>query len=258
MDAKEQGVSNMTPEALDDHALAKTLAEAAGRILCTVRDTRLLSGKALGDAGDMTANTFLIHAIKAARPDDGILSEESADNAKRLGKSRVWIIDPLDGTREYAEGRKDWAVHVGLSINGVASIGAVALPDLDATYVTGNGGVLAPTNRPVKLAVSRTRPASSAKRVADALGATLVPMGSAGFKAMAVVRGEVDAYVHNGGQYQWDNCAPVAVAKAFGLHCCRLNGDPMVYNLADTFMPDLIICRPELATDIIAAANAGG
>ena len=238
---------------LDDAALAAHLAAEAGRLLIDVREGSGLAGKALGEAGDREANRFLCEAIRAARPGDGLLSEEEKDNPARLAKSRVWIIDPVDGTREYSEGRADWAVHVSLAVDGVPVHGAVALPGLA-------GEVLLRSDRPSSLApmasvprflVSRTRPAREAEAVAAALGGELVPMGSAGAKAMAVVRGEAEVYLHSGGQYEWDSCAPVAVAAAHGLHCSRIDGSPLVYNRTDTYMPDLLICRLEWAEQVL-------
>ncbi|ALJ12946.1 3'(2'),5'-bisphosphate nucleotidase CysQ [Sphingopyxis macrogoltabida] len=240
--------------AMDDAALAAHLAETAGRILLTVRDSGLFAGKALGKAGDQVANQFLIDALREQRPDDGVLSEESKDTPDRLTKSRVWIVDPLDGTREYGEGRADWAVHVALAIDGVARVGAVALPGLDVTLTSGAPVALQPANTPPKMLVSRTRPAAEAVFVAEKLGAELVPMGSAGAKAMAVVRGEADIYLHTGGQYEWDNCAPAAVAAAAGLHVSRADGSPLRYNNADTYLPDLLICRKELADEVLRFA----
>lgn len=245
----------MTWASLDDAALAARLAEEAGRIACDLRARGEHAGRALGDAGDAAANRFLCDAIRSARPDDGLLSEEEKDNRERLAKRRVWIIDPVDGTREYGEQRADWAVHVALCVDGVASVGAVALPGLD-------GGVILRSDAPCPLSamadpprflVSRTRPAAEAQAVAAAFGGKLVPMGSAGAKAMAVVRGEAEIYLHSGGQHEWDSCAPVAVARAHGLHCSRIDGSPLVYNRADTYMPDLLICRPEWASRVLEA-----
>lgn len=230
---------------LTDAELAAHLAEVAGRILLEVRASGLLSAKALGKAGDQTANQFLLHAIREHRPDDGVLSEEEKDNFERLAHSRVWIIDPVDGTREYGEERSDWAVHVGLSIDGVARIGAVGLPGLGVVLRTDQAGPLPSAASTPRMVVSRTRPASEAVTVAEAIGAELVPMGSAGAKAMAVVRGEAEIYLHTGGQFEWDSCAPVAVAAAHGLHVSRADGSPLVYNRSDTYMPDLLICRKE-------------
>ena len=239
---------------MNDAALAAHLAEAAGRILLDVRASGMFEGKALGKAGDEAANKFLVNALRQQRPDDGLLSEEEKDNHERLGKSRVWIVDPVDGTREYGEERSDWAVHVGLAIDGAATIGAVALPGLD-------GGIVLRTDQAIevseageipRLVVSRTRPASEAVAVAKAIGGDLVPMGSAGAKAMAVVRGEAEIYLHSGGQYEWDSCAPVAVAKAHGLHCSRIDGTPLRYNQSDTYLPDLLIRREEWAERVLA------
>ena len=238
---------------MNDTQLAVHLAQTAGRILLEVRSSGVFGGKALGKAGDETANQFLCHALRAARPDDGLLSEEEKDNHARLEKSRVWIVDPVDGTREYGEERSDWAVHVGLAIDGVPAVGAVALPGLDDRIVLSSDNARPLMQAPVKprFLVSRTRPAKEAVAVAEAMGGELVAMGSAGAKAMAVVRGEAEVYLHSGGQYEWDNCAPVAVAQAHGLHCSRIDGSPMRYNNADTYLPDLLICRPELAEEIL-------
>jgi 3'(2'), 5'-bisphosphate nucleotidase len=243
--------------AMDDAALAAHLAETAGRILFLVRDSGLFTGKALGKAGDQVANQFLIHALREQRPDDGLLSEESQDTPDRLGKRRVWIIDPLDGTREYGEGRSDWAVHVALAIDGAPVIGAVALPGLDGGILlaTDRAGPLPEAAARPRLAVSRTRPAAEALAVAEKLDAELVPMGSAGAKAMAVVRGEVDIYLHSGGQYEWDSAAPAAVALAHGLHASRIDGAPLIYNQRDVAMPDLLICRKEMADSLLAACR---
>jgi 3'(2'), 5'-bisphosphate nucleotidase len=238
---------------MTDAELAAQIAAAAGRILIEVRESGLFEGKALGSAGDEISNRFLLHALRAQRPDDGVLSEESRDTLLRREKSRVWIIDPVDGTREYGEQRDDWAVHVGLSIDGEAKVGAVALPGL-------NGGVVLRSDRIAvlpepaatpRLVVSRTRPAKEALAVAEAIGGELIAMGSAGAKAMAVVRGQAEIYLHSGGQYQWDNCAPVAVAAAHGLHCSRIDGSPLIYNEPDTELPDLLICRPQWAKRVL-------
>lgn len=236
---------------MNDSELAAHLADVAGRLLLEVRASGLLSLKALGKAGDQTANQFLCHALREQRPDDGLLSEEEKDNADRLSKSRVWIIDPVDGTREYGEERTDWAVHVALAIDGAPTIGAVALPGLDLVLRTDQPQPLPPAAEKPRMLVSRTRPAAEAVAVAEKIGAELVPMGSAGAKAMAVVRGEAEIYLHTGGQYEWDSCAPAAVAAAYGLHISRVDGSPLVYNQADVYMPDLLICRPEWAEPVL-------
>ncbi len=235
-----------------DAELAAHLAETAGRILLEVREAGVFSEKALGKAGDQTANQFLVHALREARPDDGLLSEEMKCDGERLAKSRVWIVDPVDGTREYGEKRADWAVHVGLAIDGVATIGAVALPGAGIVLRSDQPHPVPPPASPLRMLVSRTRPAREAVAVADRLGATLVPMGSAGAKAMAVVRGEADIYLHSGGQFEWDSAAPVAVAAAYGLHCSRIDGSPLVYNQEDVYLPDLLICPQALAAEVLA------
>lgn len=241
---------------MTDAELAAHLAEAAGRLLLEVRESSLLTGKALGKAGDQTANQFLVHALRDARPEDGMLSEEEKDNFERLAHSRVWIIDPVDGTREYGEARTDWAVHVGLAIDGTASVGAVALPGLGLVLRSDRPQPLPAAAATPRMLVSRTRPAKEAVAVAEALGAELVAMGSAGAKAMAVVRGDAEIYLHTGGQFEWDSCAPVAVAAAHGLHVSRADGTPLRYNQSDTYMPDLLICRSDWAVPVLDAMRA--
>lgn len=237
---------------MNDHELARSLAETAGKILLALREGDHFEGKPLGAAGDAVAHHFLAHALAFQRPEDGFLSEEGAADQARLQKPRVWIVDPLDGTREFGERRPDWAVHVALAVEGVATIGAVAQPDLGVTYHTGSVAAAA-CEGGLKIVVSRTRPPEIAERAAAALGAELVPMGSAGAKTMAVVRGDAHAYVHAGGQYEWDSAAPVAVAARAGLHVSRIDGSPLKYNCADTYLPDLVVCRPEVADKLLAA-----
>jgi len=245
------GVDNA---ALSDGDLAAHLAEVAGRLLVEVRSSGLFSPKALGKAGDQTANQFLCHALREVRPEDGLLSEEEKDDAARLDQSRVWIVDPVDGTREYGEARADWAVHVGLAIDGQAALGAVALPGFEGGTVlrSDQPREVPPAPQTLRMVVSRTRPAKEAVDVAQRLGAELVPMGSAGAKAMAVILGQADIYLHSGGQYEWDSMAPVAVALAHGLHASRIDGSPLVYNQKDVYLPDLLICRKEHAEQVLA------
>jgi len=238
--------------AMTDAELAAHLAEVAGQLLIAVRDSGVLVDKALGKAGDATANQFLCHALRAQRPDDGLLSEEEKDNLDRLASSRVWIVDPVDGTREYGEARADWAVHVALAIDGAPVLGAVALPGLGKVLRSDQPVAVPSPPERIRMVVSRTRPAPEAQAVAAVLGAELVPMGSAGAKAMAVILGQADVYLHTGGQYEWDSCAPAAVALAHGLHVSRIDGSPLVYNQADTYMPDLLICRKEHAAMVLA------
>ncbi|MCF6744352.1 3'(2'),5'-bisphosphate nucleotidase CysQ [Blastococcus sp. KM273128] len=238
-----------------DHALAHALATSAGEVLLRVRSGSYPGTDALKDAGDAAAHAHLVTRLRAARPGDAVLSEEGADDAARLGADRVWIVDPLDGTREFAEaGRTDWAVHVALWERGELVAGAVALPAEGVTLGTATPAALpARAEGPVRLAVSRSRPPALVQELAAALGAELVPMGSAGVKAMAVVRGQADAYVHGGGQYEWDSAAPVAVARAAGAHTSRVDGSPLAYNQADPYLPDLVVCRPELTGRLLGA-----
>jgi 3'(2'), 5'-bisphosphate nucleotidase len=240
-----------------DVEVASRAALAAAAVLLELRSGNL-SGRALGDAGDAAAQRAILEVLRAERPDDVVLSEEAADDRRRLGADRVWIVDPLDGTREYGEpGRHDWAVHVALWSDGELGASAVALPGLGELLLTEPApAVPARPDRPVRIAVSRTRPPAVAHAVATALDGELVPLGSAGYKTAAVVRGEVDVYVHAGGMYQWDSAAPVAVARAAGLTTCRLDGAPLAYNTADLSLPDLVVCRPPLAQPVLAAVRS--
>ena len=237
---------------MTDAELAAEVARSAGAVLMAIRESGLLEGRALGAAGDKIANCFILDALRAQRPDDAILSEESVDTTERLTRERVWIVDPLDGTREYCEGRADWAVHIALSIAGRPSLGAVALPAQGLVLRSdAPPAVPAPVDGPVRMLVSRTRPGADSVAVAERIGADLVAMGSAGAKAMAVVRGEAEIYLHSGGQYEWDSCAPVAVARAHGLHVSRADGSALIYTRENPWMPDLLICRPEWAEAVL-------
>lgn len=241
-----------------DAALARRIAETAGDMLNALRAQGKNEGKMLGTEGDRIANRYLMDALRQARPDDAILSEEEKDDPARLSAKRVWIIDPLDGTREYSEGRDDWAVHVALAIAGEAVAGAVALPGLGLVLGSDQPRELPSMEGRLRIVVSRTRPPAEALAVAVALGAELIPMGSAGAKAMAVVRGAADIYLHSGGQFEWDNAAPAAVARASGLYAARLDGGPLVYNQPNPYLPDLLICRKELIERVAHALVEAG
>ena len=242
---------------MTDDEVAALLATDAGALLLGVRkefaDADASERKA---AGDKRSHDFLMEALAQARPGDAVLSEEGADDPIRLESERVWIVDPLDGTREFSElGREDWAVHVPLWERGELVAGAVALPAQGVTLATPN--VAAPPQAPAKprIVVSRTRPPAVALEVRDALDGVLVEMGSAGAKVASVVQGLSDVYVHAGGQYEWDSAAPVAVAHAAGLFTSRIDGSPLKYNQRDVLLPDLIVCRPELADAVLAVTR---
>jgi 3'(2'), 5'-bisphosphate nucleotidase len=241
-----------------DVELAADLAQRAGRLLLSLRNTSGLGGKELGKRGDHDSNEMLLAELATHRPDDAVLSEESADSAARLSADRVWIIDPLDGTREYGmPPRDDWAVHVALWTRGAGITAAVvAQPSLDAVYTNASGAPGLPSNDPKLFLVSDSRPPAFAAPVAESLGAQLQPMGSAGAKAMAVLRGDADAYLHAGGQWEWDSAAPVGVVLGAGLHASRVDGSPLEYNSAHPYLPDLLICRTELAERLVAAIAA--
>lgn len=243
----------------DDHVLATDLATAAGELLLRIREEHAdLDPRALKDLADRSSHEFLMAELARLRPGDAVLSEEGADDLARLRAGRVWIIDPLDGTREFGEtSRDDWAVHVALWEDGDLVAGAVGRPAQEVTYSSADTGpARGEAGSPLRLAVSRSRPPEFVTRLADHLGADLIEMGSAGVKAMSVLEGITDAYVHAGGQYEWDSAAPVAVARAHGLHTSRVDGSPLVYNNEDPYLPDLVVCRAEVADDVLAAIRA--
>ncbi len=255
----------------DDHRLAAELATQTGVLLVDLlRQYRSVAGDSrdgledLQRAGDTVAHEFLAAALAEARPDDAILSEEAPDDHRRLAHRRVWIIDPLDGTRQYGEPqRADWAVHVALAVDGVPAAGAVALPAEAVTLSTADPPALPPwppgDDRPgtrQRVITSRSRPIPDGQAVAAALGADLVTLGSVGAKVAQVIRGRAVAYVHAGGQSEWDSAAPAAVALACGLHASRLDGRPLRYNRPDVELPDLLICRNEVAAAALAATAA--
>ncbi|MGC4806605.1 3'(2'),5'-bisphosphate nucleotidase CysQ [Micromonospora sp. DT233] len=265
---------------LDDQAFAQWLARQAGAALTALRaEQGFADPAALKNAGDKSSHDLMSTALARWRPDDAVLSEEQADSRRawagdpaagqrpdRLDADRVWIIDPLDGTREFSEaGRDDWAVHVALwqrsaGPDGALVAGAVGMPA--RTGADGEPLVLGtrlpmppPADGPLRIAVSRSRPPAFVSELVAGLGARAVPMGSAGVKVCAVVTGEADAYVHAGGQYEWDSAAPVAVALGAGLHACRIDGSPLRYNRDDPRLPDLLVCRPEHADTLLAAID---
>ncbi|WP_019814505.1 3'(2'),5'-bisphosphate nucleotidase CysQ [Saccharomonospora saliphila] len=265
----------MTP----DTRLAARLAQEAGRALLALRTEMSRAPgqpdpRELGRRGDAVSQELLSRLLAEHRPGDAVLSEESADDGRRLDAERVWIVDPLDGTREYGLGRPDWTVHVALWEAEAARRGgacgltaaAVAQPDRDELFTSGDGPAERKTTREIpaertRILVSDTRPPEFANAVAESVDADLVPMGSAGAKATAVLRGAAEAYLHAGGQYEWDSAAPVGVVRAAGLHASRIDGTALRYNAPTPYLPDLVICRAELAgplLDAIATATRSG
>ena len=245
----------MAEDLAAEHRDAAKLAEIAGRALVELRaDPPSL--RDLGAAGDRMAHQLLVAELNRLYPDDDVRSEEGLEHV--AGTGRLWIIDPLDGTREFRQpGRSDWAVHVAMAVGGVAVVGAVALPALDLVLGTGEPPVLPPlrTGEPPRVVVSRSRPPDVAYDVTESISGVMVPMGSAGAKIAAVILGAAEVYVHAGGQYEWDSCAPVAVAVASGLHASRLDGEPLRYGDPDAWLPDLVVCRQEYAEAVLAVTT---
>jgi 3'(2'), 5'-bisphosphate nucleotidase len=239
----------------NDVQLAREIAGAAGAALVALREAGALQGAALGKRGDRLADDLILGRLRASRPEDFILSEESRDDPARCAADRVWVVDPLDGTSDYAGGWTTGPCMSGLSVGGVPAAGR-SRSHVGARLCQRRSASAPPpgANRP-RMVVSRTRCADLVTRVAGVLDAEIVPMGSAGAKAMAVVDGRADIYLHVGGQYQWDNCAPAAVALAAGLHASRVDGTPLAYNCLDPLLPDLLICRPELAGAVLGAVE---
>jgi 3'(2'), 5'-bisphosphate nucleotidase len=244
--------------ALDDHALAADLAERAGHLLLTLRATGGEPDE-LRKAGDRQSHEFLMAELARERPGDAVLSEEGIDDRARLAADRVWIVDPLDGTREFGdEGRTDWAVHVALWVRDPGGLiaGAVALPAQNRVLATAAQPIRQaeePAHSPLRMVVSRSRASELVKDVAKQLHADLVPVGSAGAKVATVVLGENDVYLHSGGFYEWDTAAPVAVARARGLYVSRIDGSPVAYNQEDPLLPDILVCRPAIAPVLLNA-----
>ncbi len=240
----------MSDDLAAEHRDAAKLAQLAGQALLELREAPA-GVRDLGAAGDRMAHQLLVAELNRLYPGDDVRSEEGLEHVSSDG--RLWIVDPLDGTREFRErGRSDWAVHVALSVGGEPVVGAVALPAVDIVLSTGEPPPLTPpTGEQPRLVVSRSRPPDVAYDVAEAIGGAMVPMGSAGAKIAAVILGAAEVYVHAGGQYEWDSCAPAAVALACGLHASRLNGDPLRYGDPDAWLPDLVVCRPEYAAAVL-------
>ncbi|MCI4674348.1 3'(2'),5'-bisphosphate nucleotidase CysQ [Candidatus Mycolicibacterium alkanivorans] len=239
---------------MSDHALAARLATEAGQLLLRVRENFSDAPTEVRKAaGDKHSHDFLIEELADRRPADAVLSEEGVDDPARLSARRVWIVDPLDGTREFGElGRDDWAVHVALWQTGQLVAGAVALPAQRITLATPDVAPPPKASTAPRVVVSRSRPPSIALAVRDALGGTLIELGSAGAKVLSIVLGRADIYVHAGGQYEWDSAAPVAVARAAGLHTSRIDGGPLLYNQPNPSLPDLLVCRPGLVEAVLA------
>ena len=240
----------------DDHALARAIATEVAELLLDIRATHARSRiDVRRDEGDRLAHERIVELLAGRRPDDAVLSEEGHDDRARLTSPRVWVVDPLDGTREFGElERSDWAVHIALVVDGVASAGAVALPAQGLVFATDDPPVVPPIDgRRLRVVTSRQWTPTAAYAIAQRIGADLLGMGSAGAKAMAVVRGDADVYAHAHGMYEWDSAAPIAVAASAGLHVSRIDGAPIRYNRADPWLPDILVCRPELADACIEA-----
>lgn len=250
-------MTGSTAATADDHALAARLATETGAMLVGLTRSSAVDRRwsGLEYEGDRRAHLQIVEALAAERPDDIVLSEEGRDDPRRLGAERVWIVDPLDGSSDFGYSA-NWSVHVALVVGGEPSVGAVAVPGWGTTWATDPAPDLVPrdveSGAAPRIVVSRSRSRYDGMRLSQALGADVYAVGSAGVKAMSVVRGEMDAYVHGGGLYEWDSCAPVAVARAAGLVCCHLDGSTLEFNKSDPWSPGLIIARPGLVEDIVS------
>jgi 3'(2'), 5'-bisphosphate nucleotidase len=235
-----------------DVELASRLASEAGELLIELRSGFSGDQKELAKQGDQRAHVHIVSELRRLRSSDAVISEEDTEGSRPWPRpDRQWLVDPLDGTREYSENRSDFAVHVALVLGGVAKIAAVALPGEGIVLTTADDfGEPEPTKEPIRMLVSRTRPPAEATALAELLSAELVPMGSAGAKTVAIVRGLGDVYVHSGGQYEWDSAAPVGVAVAAGMYASRIDGSPIRYGERDPWLPDLVVCRPDLTDRI--------
>ncbi|MDZ7884444.1 MAG: 3'(2'),5'-bisphosphate nucleotidase CysQ [Mycobacterium sp.] len=254
----------MNPVEQTDAAVAAMVAAEAGELLLAVREeVGFYDSYDLGDAGDRRANVLILKRLAELRPGDAVLSEEAVDDRSRVHADRVWIVDPVDGTREFSmAGHADWAVHIALwqrngTSEGAITDAAVALPAVGEVYRTDT--VQSPPPRregPIRITASTYRPPAVLWWLREHLDIEVVRIGSAGAKAMAVVRGDVDAYIHAGGQWEWDSAAPAGVVQAAGLHASRLGGAPLIYNRSDPYLPDLLMCRPELAGLLLETIHA--
>lgn len=240
---------------LDDDDLAYYLATGIGDIVRGTRAGGLLQGRSLARVANEVAQNWTDEVLSVHRPEDGTLSEGVFDNPARLDKSRVWIIDVIDGTKEFSTGRSDWSVHVALVVDGQPALASVGLPDAGRVFRSDQvDHVDGPPSG--AMVISRNNPPDGVQGVADALGLETRPMGSAGAKMLSVLLGDADVYLHAGGQYEWDQAAPVGVALASGLHASRLDGTPIRFNKSDTYSPDILVCRPEMTEQVLAAAAA--
>ncbi len=235
---------------MNDHELAHSLATEAGALLLEVR---LDDSADRGAEGDRRSQDLLARRLREERPDEAVLSEEPVDDRRRLTARRVWIIDALDGTREFADSSSDWAVHVALWDSGWFVAGALALPAHSVTLSSPVVRLVARQSRKTRIVVSRTRPPRFAEDAARTLDADLVPLGSAGAKVAAIIQGDADVYIHASGQHEWDSAAPVVVAPCAGLHASRIDGSLLAYNQPDPSLPDLLVCRVQLAATVLEA-----
>ena len=240
-----------------DHEVAGLLAQEAGDLLLAVRDEGLSAGRApwvVQDEGDRRAHEHLVTRLAALRPEDAVLSEEGRDDSARLGAERTWIVDPLDGTRDFARpGSVEWAVHVALVVDGRPIAAAVALPASGALYGTGLSAATRPPDRDRPVVVTSRSQWGEAEEVAAAIGGLVRAFGSAGVKAMAVVAGNADVYVHPSGLYEWDVCAPAGVAVAAGLDVFGIDGSILEFNKPRPVVPGLVVSRPEYTERVLGA-----
>lgn len=243
-----------------DHELARTLASTAGEFLVDYQRDGLAAdrwGEWLGADGDAAAHDVIIEQLHSARPDDAWLSEEGRDDPEERSMSeRAWVIDPLDGSADFGRGTNEWAVHVALTERGSATAGAVAVPGLGRVFSTDEAtAVGSRTDRAPVVVTGRARHWTDGQRVAGALSGELVVCGSAGVKAMLVVAGVADIYVHAGALYEWDVCAPAIVAQAHGLVAVAPDGAELRFNKSRPVVPGVVITHPDLLDATLAALH---
>lgn len=267
---------------MNDSELSRDVAIEAGRLLLDLRATYgdldpadVDTANRLRKEADRASHLLIADRISAARPDDVILSEEGKDDPARLVADRVWIVDPLDGTFEFGQGRSDFAVHIVLWVRDALSptgarlvASTVELPAQGLTRTdidTPDVSFALPTDRPIRIVASRSRAPKwlpdAVAVLADRMGreVEVIDVGSVGAKVNEILCGRADAYVHDTGFYEWDVAAPYAVAHRYGLHASHVGGEPIRFNQDPPYVTSLLVSIPTLLDDLTSVfAEASG